>query len=211
VVHSAGQAYLADSPAQAASTATRLVQSTTRVWLVQVAPSVDVAQRSLVTRAFGLPPTTVSGSVIQLFLTHAAAPRRPLGATLGGVITLAAARVPASAAVGGPLPIELDWHSVAAEEVAYTVFVHLKPAPDKTAAQYDSPPQDGFSPTNRWRPGQNVSDRFAIPLAVSLPPGAYAVHVGLYAGSTRLALLSGQNFIDLGTIRLDPPVSAPGD
>ncbi|HEV7214956.1 MAG TPA: hypothetical protein VGP33_07495, partial [Chloroflexota bacterium] len=138
-----------------------------------------------------------------------AAPRRPLGMTLGGVITLAGARVPASAAVGGSLPIELDWHSVAAEKEAYTVFVHLNPSPDKTAAQYDSPPQDGFSPTNQWRPGQTVIDRFAIPLAPSLPPGAYAIHVGLYAGSTRLTLPSGLNYIDLGTIRLGPPLTAP--
>ena len=211
VVHSAGQAYLADSQAQADSTAAQLVLAATRIWLVQVAPSVDVAQRSLVAHAFGLPPTDVSGSVVQLFLTHVDAPRRPVGLTLGGVITLAAARLPASAAIGGPLPVELDWQSDKVESVAYTVFVHLKPAPDKTAAQYDSPPQDGYSPTTTWRPGQNVSDRFAIPLALSLPPGAYSIHIGLYAGATRLTLPSGVNYIDLGTIHLEPPLTSRGD
>ncbi|HEY8744485.1 MAG TPA: glycosyltransferase family 39 protein [Chloroflexota bacterium] len=202
VIHTAGQAYLADTAAQGNATVLALAQTATRIWLIENAPSVDVAQRALARQAFGLPPITVDGSVVQLFLAHSATPRRPIGVVLGGVITLDAVSLPATASPGADIPVELDWRDVRPTTVPYTVFLHLKDGPASTVAQHDSPPGLGFAPTDRWRAGQRVIDRFGLHVPASLPAGNYAIHVGLYRGDTRLTAPNGSNLIDLGTLHI---------
>jgi len=202
VIHTAGQAYLADSLAQGNDTATGLARSAARIWLVENAPSVDVAQRALATHAFGLPPSMIDGSVVQLFLARSTAPVRPNGAVLGGAFALDSSRIPLSVKPGGLIPMELDWRDIRPLDVPYTVFVHVKASPDKTVAQHDSPPDLGFSPTTTWQPGQRVSDRFALELPTTVPPGDYAIHVGLYNGATRLTEPDGTNAINVGTLHV---------
>jgi hypothetical protein len=55
----------------------------------------------------------------------------------------------------------------------------------------DSRPQGYASNTNRWIPGQIISDRFEVPLPPDASPGRYQVRVGLYneADGQRLPVL----------------------
>jgi 4-amino-4-deoxy-L-arabinose transferase-like glycosyltransferase len=202
VIHSAGQAYLADSPAQAEQTATATVESAQRVWLVESSPSVDVAQRALADHAFGLPPSDVGGSVVQLFLSTAASPLQPVGATFGGLIALDAASVPSAAKPGGAIAVELVWRDVRPAPIGYTVFLHVDDAKGNLVAQHDSPPVLGFGPTNAWKAGQVTEDRFGIALPATLPSGDYDLHVGLYRGSQRLTLGDGTNQVSIGTLHV---------
>jgi len=41
-------------------------------------------------------------------------------------------------------------------------------------------PVDGLYPTNAWRPGEYISDFYAIPLTPDLPPGEHRLEVGLF-------------------------------
>ena len=49
----------------------------------------------------------------------------------------------------------------------YTIFVHLRDAPDHAYAQGDGEPRGGWYPTALWRKGEVVIDSHVIPL----PPG----------------------------------------
>jgi mannosyltransferase len=202
VIHSAGQAYLADSYAQADRTAAATVNTSRRVWLVENAPSVDVAQRALAAHAFGLPPADVGGSVVQLFVSHAASALDPVGATFGDLITLEAASAPTMAKPGDALAFELVWRDVQPTTIGYTVFLHVDDAKGELVAQHDSPPVLGFSPTNAWKSGQVTEDRCGIALPSTLPSGDYDLHVGLYRGAQRLTLGDGTNQVSIGTLHV---------
>jgi hypothetical protein len=45
-------------------------------------------------------------------------------------------------------------------------------------------PRGATYPTTRWRPGEVVIDPYAIVLPADLPPGEYAIEVGLYLRET---------------------------
>jgi mannosyltransferase len=202
VIHSAGQSYLADSAAQADRIASATARASQRVWLVENAPSVDIAQRALAEHAFGLPSNNVGGSVVELFLSHAPSPLHSVGVTFGGLVALDAAGVPNTTKAGEALAIELIWRDVQASAVGYTVFLHIDDAKGNLVAQHDSPPALGFSPTNTWQPGQVTEDRFGIAVPAALPAGDYDLHVGLYVGSTRLTLKDGANQLSLGRLHV---------
>jgi hypothetical protein len=89
----------------------------------------------------------------------------------------------------------------------YTVFVHVL-RPDGTCCvwQSDAMPRDNTYPTTRWRPGEVVVDPYAIVLPADLPPGEYAVEVGLYLAETgqRLGVSPGSPGQD--AVRLGPLV-----
>ncbi len=90
------------------------------------------------------------------------------------------ADVPEQATAGQPLSVDLRWQSLSPTPINYTVFVHVIGPDGSTIAQQDRPPLHGFAPTRTWRPGQQISDRFDIPLPGDSSPGEYEVRVGMY-------------------------------
>lgn len=95
---------------------------------------------------------------------------------------------------GTRLTLLLYWAPEAAAPVDYTVFAHLVgPVNPVTGTplwvQDDHPPQHGRAPTSTWTPGVVLRDVFTLDL-VGIPPGEYAVQVGLYnpANKERVAL-----------------------
>lgn len=202
VIHSAGQAYLADSATAANRTAADLAVGAKRIWLLETAPSVNVAQTALAEHAYGLPVLAIEGSDVQLFFTRDAAPLQPVGQTLGGIISLDAAGVPSTATPGAAFPVLLDWRDIQPTSTSYSVFLHVVGPTGANVAQHDGPPQLGLSPTNTWHAGQTVTDRFSVQLPAGLPRGDYDLQVGLYFGPTRLALPDGANVINLGSLRV---------
>jgi hypothetical protein len=66
----------------------------------------------------------------------------------------------------------------------WRLFFHLD-GPAGGARNRDHAPVGGAFPVERWRPGQTVRDRHTITLDPSLPPGRYALYVGLWRGNER--------------------------
>ncbi len=104
---------------------------------------------------------------------------RPVGASFGGEIALL------GYTLGEDGTLELVWRAEAQPAADYTVFVHvLRPDGTCCAWQADAMPRGGSYPTSRWRPGEVVTDPYAIALPPDLPPGEYPVEVGLYRAET---------------------------
>ncbi|GAP63968.1 hypothetical protein ARMA_2391 [Ardenticatena maritima] len=93
---------------------------------------------------------------------------------------------------GAQAAVRLTWLAQQPPSAGYTVFVHLVPADTLTSpiTQADAPPRDGFMPTWAWQAGDLVPDEHMLPLPNDVPPGVYAIIVGLYHPETgrRLAV-----------------------
>jgi hypothetical protein len=86
-----------------------------------------------------------------------------------------------SARIEGTLQLTLFWQAQASPPADYTVFVHLVDPDGRLAAQADGPPAAGAYPTSLWDPGEIIVDSHPLP---DLPPGRYAIRVGLYRPET---------------------------
>ena len=77
------------------------------------------------------------------------------------------------------------------------------------AAQRDSQPGGGTSPTTDWTPGESVIDRHALLVPLDLPAGEYALIAGLYDAADPLARLTvaDGNYVELGAVRIADPRS----
>jgi hypothetical protein len=113
----------------------------------------------------------------------------PSGVQYEGGIELASAAVLDPAPVpGGALRLALEWRTPVEVQDSYVVFTHLVGQDETLWAQYDSVPGGGLLPMTSWVPGEPVRDRFAIRLPDDLPPGEYALRIGLYHPESGLRL-----------------------
>ena len=91
----------------------------------------------------------------------------PVGADLGGRVTLLSAVLPSSPiAAGSVVPITLTWRAEQLLDVPYTVFVHLVAEDGATVvAQVDGQPVGGRRPTTSWLEGEIIVARqdLAVP------------------------------------------------
>jgi hypothetical protein len=78
------------------------------------------------------------------------------------------------------LTLTLTWQAVAPITDDYTVFVHLLAGDGSKAAQRDTRPCEGECPTNAWRPGEIITDRYQMALDPGAATGPYRLAVGLY-------------------------------
>lgn len=109
-------------------------------------------------------------------------PEIRLQARFGDAIRLEGyALKPERLAPGDILQVTLFWTADEPLEARYKVFVHVY-ADDAQppAAQQDGEPGGGLAVTTGWTPGAIVADNHGVPLPANLPPGNYAVMVGLY-------------------------------
>ncbi|MCC7495877.1 MAG: hypothetical protein IT204_26225 [Fimbriimonadaceae bacterium] len=81
---------------------------------------------------------------------------------------------------GETLHLTLYWTTRASVPESYTVFVHLLAADGFDVGGADGLPANGRRPTNAWAVGETVIDPHRLPLPAGLPPGEYALEVGLY-------------------------------
>jgi hypothetical protein len=97
-------------------------------------------------------------------------------------------------APGAAWCVVLEWEADATPSTAYTVFVHIRDADGAVRAQNDQGPSGGTRPTFTWTPGETVEDAHGIILPADLPPGEYALHVGLYRADNgeRLPIVRGE-------------------
>jgi len=138
---------------------------------------------------------------------------QPVGANLGGQVTLESFSLPEeSAEPGGNLNLTLVWQPTREIEASYKVFVHLVDNSGQPLAQRDSEPLGGSRPTTIWSPGEMVTDRVGLLLPSDMLPGDYELLVGMYDPETleRLPLLDagGQTIgdsISLGSVHILTP------
>lgn len=101
-----------------------------------------------------------------------------------------------------PLLVDLFWHAAQTMHEDYTVFVHAVDAFGRTQGTGDKRPLDGLYPTDLWKPGDVIVDRFAVPFFPCAPTGLYSLEVGLYrlSDGQRLPLLDsvGATAVSLG-------------
>jgi hypothetical protein len=97
----------------------------------------------------------------------------------------------------GTLVLTLYWKSTAAVEQGYKVFVHLLDDGGRVVVQVDREPVDSLAPTDLWRPGDIVRDRYEMARPADLPAGAYKVAVGMYLEETMVRLpAEGEDVLD---------------
>ncbi len=91
---------------------------------------------------------------------------------------------------GETIPLALYWNANATPRASYKVFVHLVDANGVLRAQRDSIPQNNLLPTNRWFPGEYVTDEYTVNLPNDLAAGEYRLVVGMYdeASNVRVPL-----------------------
>jgi hypothetical protein len=83
------------------------------------------------------------------------------------------------------LAIQLDWSTMYPLAANYPISLRLLDASGQVRAQLDTLPGYGFLPTNSWRSGELVTDRYVLSLPADLPADdGYTLEVVLYQAST---------------------------
>jgi mannosyltransferase len=109
-------------------------------------------------------------------------------------------------APGDVMPVTVFWEAQAPVTERYKVTVQLLDDAGKLVAQHDAEPGDGLMPTTMWDPDQILADRYGVPLPGDLPPGRYALIVGLYHVATgeRLPVATGGDHVVLCDVDIRP-------
>ncbi len=79
------------------------------------------------------------------------------------------------------LNLDVYWQGISEMDQLYYVFLHVVDESGQLVAQHDRPPGiRGKQPTTTWLPDEVVTDPISLDLPPDLPPGDYALHMGLY-------------------------------
>jgi 4-amino-4-deoxy-L-arabinose transferase-like glycosyltransferase len=87
-------------------------------------------------------------------------------------------------APGETLHLQFAWQPQQALGQDYKLFVHIADAQGRPQAQWDGMPCLNLGRTSQWAVGETVEDHALVPIPDDMPPGEYAVLVGLYDGAT---------------------------
>jgi arylsulfatase A-like enzyme len=116
----------------------------------------------------------------------APAPAHPLDATLGdGISVRGYDLTPGELRPGQTVEVVVTFAVKQRLGKGWRMFFHLD-GPMGGGRNLDHVPVDGLMPLERWRPGQQIRDRFKIALPVGAPPGAYTLYLGAFHGAERL-------------------------
>jgi hypothetical protein len=94
---------------------------------------------------------------------------------------------------GGAIVLTLYWQAVEVVNLPYKTFVHLvsdggQGSEARLWAQADDYPACGTQSTQYWQVGQTIVDRHLVRLEADMPPGDYALRVGLYEPQSDLRM-----------------------
>jgi hypothetical protein len=108
--------------------------------------------------------------------------QHPLDFRLGESIRLLGYRLDGQENVpGGGVALTLYWQATAPVDYPYSVFTQIIDRSDGyKVGQRDGEPVCNTLPTDQWRPGDIIADRYYIPLDADARPGAYTLLVGMY-------------------------------
>ncbi|MEZ4660345.1 MAG: hypothetical protein R2911_22540 [Caldilineaceae bacterium] len=107
---------------------------------------------------------------------------------MGDAIALRAFALPAQiASSASSLPVTLVWAATGQSAADYTAYVHLLNADGGQVGGFDQPPSPQF-PTSYWQADDEIVSHFALPLPPDLPPGRYALWLGMYESASQGAV-----------------------
>ncbi|MGQ9792110.1 MAG: hypothetical protein ACUVSF_00300 [Anaerolineae bacterium] len=156
--------------------------------------------RLLASDGMDRPVVTAWGQVVEVtklpslpVIIHPQPPVRSLGSPplahfTGGIVLLDADLPQMELQPGDWLRFTLFWRSDSHIYQDITVFTQLIGPDGRVWGQHDNPPRGGWYPVTLWRPGEVVSDDYALHLDTAAPPGRYQLIVGLYDSQTRQRL-----------------------
>jgi hypothetical protein len=104
----------------------------------------------------------------------------PLNAVFGQVIALEGYESSAES----PSQLTFYWRKLSADALDYKFTLRLLNAGGELVAQYDDQPYQGYYPTSTWPVGVLLPEQVALPSVGTVPPGEYALVVGLYDPQT---------------------------
>ncbi len=117
----------------------------------------------------------------------------PLAFDFGGVLALRGMSA-AEGQVGETAVLTLTWQIESQPAALYTAFVHLLNPDGSIATQSDQWP--GGLPTDTYVPGEVVIDEVRLDIPPSLPPGEYALRLGVYTPADGVRLpVNGGDFV----------------
>jgi hypothetical protein len=172
---------------------------------VQVADSTADISLALQDDAQFIPPAIALVKQYRAWEVDPAEIQHPLEITVGDVAILRGYSLLGGDQFG--LTVLLYWQPLRRTDSEFVGFLHLT-APGESAviAQDDHAPLNGNAPTTAWNPGDLLRD----PFAVTLPPGTYALKVGMYESesSQRLEVLNAEgeilgDFLELQILTLE--------
>lgn len=120
-------------------------------------------------------------------------------------VALREARAPADARAGESLSVTLTYETWKSPGIEAKVFVHALDASGALLAQDDHAPVGGNYPTDFWRPGECVTESFALKLPRDAS-GVVTLVTGFYDTRTfkRFATGKPNDVVTLGQVRLSP-------
>jgi len=105
--------------------------------------------------------------------------------------------------------LTLYWQRIGPVDGDWTVFAHVLDGEGELVTQMDEQPLSGDYPTSFWQLGEVIQDVHTMDMPDELPPGEYAVRVGLYRLETgeRLPVVGadpGVNYVTIGPLTVEP-------
>jgi hypothetical protein len=151
-----------------------------------VVPADAAGQARVELRACGGEPAALGEVLVAGVARQTERPTPPVAreARFGQALRLIGYGLEGELGSGATVTLTLYWAADGATERPLTVFTHLLDAAEKVVGQHDGAPADGARPTTGWRAGEYVTDRHRLTLEPGLPPGQYALEVGLYDPTT---------------------------
>lgn len=128
------------------------------------------------------------GLLGDLLFTEPPPQMKPVGAVFGERIQLAGYSLdPAEPKRGDTVEVTLYWSATKPISEDYMVFVHGDAISGNARRIHgDHWPADGKYPTDVWRPGEFVADRFKIRISGDYGAPKLGINVGLYKGNYRV-------------------------
>ena len=132
-------------------------------------------------------------------------------ARFGPGLALESVDMPASATLGGSLPITFSWRAESDISEDFSQFLHLQGAEGEAWWGYDQEPLGARLPTRLWQAGLADSESWHVPVPADIAPGQYQAYTGLYRFSDMQRLpasdADGQRWLEarapLGSIVLE--------
>ena len=110
--------------------------------------------------------------------------QQELGWRVGSEVELLGYDLEPHAKAGAALQVTLYWRCLSEMSDSYTVFAHVLDSSNRIRGQVDRVPGVPEAPTTSWVQGEVIADTYEIPLGADVPPGEYAVEVGMYDATT---------------------------
>lgn len=128
---------------------------------------------------------------------------QPVSATLAAGIQLAGYEL---ATTPHETRLTVIWHAPQTPPASLAAYVRLRTQAGVLWQNTGQVPVSGLYPTNAWKPGEYVSDYYAISHAAHWPPGRYTLEVGLFPPFQPQA---DSGWAAVREIDLGPPPAAP--